>query len=126
MFGINAEHQFDRPSELSGPETQRRSPALTDIPVRESIKPIETTKLSKISRDGEMIPCNNVRGSNTVSFGYDASPGFYRRRSKFLGLEMQLSLAYDASSCVLKECRFVKCFDFCFVCEEAISKRAGR
>jgi hypothetical protein len=55
MLSINAEHQFDRPSELSAPERQRRSPALMDIPVRESLKLIGRTKRSKRSRDGEIM-----------------------------------------------------------------------
>jgi hypothetical protein len=34
---------------------------------------------------------------------------------------MQLSSRHDALSFVLKECRFAKCPDVCFVCEEAFS-----
>jgi hypothetical protein len=71
MLSINAEHQNDRPSELSAPERQRRSQALMDISVRESIKLIGKAKRSKRSRDGEMIPCNDVRGSNLARISVD-------------------------------------------------------
>jgi hypothetical protein len=55
MLGINAEHKYDPPSELSAPERQRRSPTVMDLPVRESIILIGRTKRSKRSRHGEMM-----------------------------------------------------------------------
>jgi hypothetical protein len=42
-----------------------------DILVRESIKLIGRTERRKGSRDGEMIPCNDVRGSNPARMSGD-------------------------------------------------------
>jgi hypothetical protein len=74
MFAINAEHQFDRPLELSALESERRSPAVMNIHVREWIKLIGRTKRRKRSRDGEMMRMNvrnDVRGSKRSTIGGD-------------------------------------------------------